>query len=72
VHPNCSSTVTIGCFQASAGFDGDLLQIMPWPSSRHMTEHELRAIYVYLSAMPCIAGPAGVLHNDCILKCAAS
>jgi hypothetical protein len=67
VHPNCSSTVTTGCFPASAGFDGDLLQIMPWPSLRHMTERELRAIYVYLSAIPCIAGPiSGVLHNDCI------
>jgi hypothetical protein len=67
VHPNCSSTVTTGCFPASAGFDGDLLQVMPWPSLRHMTERELRAIYVYLSAIPCIAGPiSGVLHNDCI------
>jgi hypothetical protein len=26
----------------------------------------LQAIYAYLSAVPCIAGPAtGVLHNDC-------
>jgi hypothetical protein len=34
---------------------------------RHMTEHELRAIYEYLSAIPCIARPStGVLHNDCI------
>jgi hypothetical protein len=67
VHPNCSSLVTTGCFPASVPFDGDLLQIMPWPSLRHMTEHELRAIYEYLGAIPCITGPTtGVLHNDCI------
>jgi len=31
-----------------------------------MRERDLRAIYEYLSAIPCIAGPpAGVLHNDC-------
>jgi hypothetical protein len=40
------------------------LQIMPWPEDRHMTEHELRAIYEYLSAVPCIVG-TGVTHNDC-------
>ena len=33
---------------------------------RHMTEHELRAIYEYLSAIPCIEGPTtDVLQNDC-------
>jgi hypothetical protein len=67
VHPNCSSLVTTGCFPASVPFDGDLLQIMPWPSLRHMTQHELRAIYEYLGAIPCITGPTtGVLHNDCV------
>jgi hypothetical protein len=59
--------VTTGCYPASVPFDGDLLQIMPWPSLRHMTQHELRAIYEYLGAIPCITGPTmGVLHNDCI------
>ena len=39
---------------------------MPWPEDRHMTEHEIRAIYEYLSTIPCITGPAtGALHNDC-------
>jgi hypothetical protein len=69
VHPNCSDTTITAsstCFPANFSFDGDLLQIMPWSSLRHMTGHELRAIYEYLSAVPCIAGPAtGVLHNDC-------
>jgi hypothetical protein len=68
-HPNCTDpTITSSstCFPANLPFDGDLLQIMPWPEDRHMTEHEMRAIYEYLSAVPCIAGPAtGILHNDC-------
>ena len=48
-------------------FDGALLQIMPWPIYHNMTNHDLRAIYEYLSAVPCIAGPPAPspLHNDC-------
>src|SRR5713101_4941706 len=48
-------------------FDGSLLQIMPWPTFQNMTDHDLRAVYEYLSAIPCIAGPAAPspLHNDC-------
>jgi hypothetical protein len=69
LHPNCADptiTSSTTCFPANLPFDGDLLQIMPWPEDRHMAEHEMRAIYEYLSAVPCIAGPAtGVLHNDC-------
>jgi hypothetical protein len=40
----------------------DLLQTMPWPVYRNMTDDDLRAIYEYLSAIPCIAtaeGPGG-------------
>jgi hypothetical protein len=66
LHPTCSSNVLVGCFPAFLPFDGDLLQIMPWPVYQHMSTRELRAIYEYLSAIPCIAGPStGVLHNDC-------
>jgi hypothetical protein len=48
-------------------FDGDLLQIMPWPIYHNMTDRDLRAIYEYLSAIPCITGPSAPspLHNDC-------
>lgn len=48
-------------------FDGNLLQIMPWPLFQSMTVHDLRAIYEYLSAIPCIEGPPApsILHNDC-------
>ena len=47
-------------------FNGAVLQIMPW-IYRNMTDHDLRAIYEYLSAIPCIAGPPkpSPLHNDC-------
>ena len=66
LHPNCSATVTTDCFPAMQPFNGDLLQIMPWPAYQHMSQRYIRAIYEYLSAIPCIAGPpTGVLHNDC-------
>ena len=66
VHPNCSATRTTDCFPAGQPFNGDLLLIMPWFAFQDMTDHDLRAIYEYLSAIPCISGPAtGVLHNDC-------
>lgn len=65
-HPNCSATVTTNCFPAFQPFDGDLLQIMPWPVYQNMGDRDLRAIYEYLSAVPCIGGPpSGPLHNDC-------
>ena len=31
---------------------GQLLQVMPWPVFRNMSDRELRAIYAYLSAVP--------------------
>ena len=31
---------------------GPLLQVMPWPTFRKMTDHDLRAIYEYLRAIP--------------------
>lgn len=31
---------------------GSLLQVMPWPIYRNMTNRDLRAIYEYLSAIP--------------------
>ena len=69
LHPNCSDptiTASTTCYPVNLSFNGDLLQIMPWPALRHLTEYQLRAIYEYLRAIPCITGPAtGVLHNDC-------
>src|ERR1700687_2054983 len=68
LHPNCSATRTTNCIPAFTGIDGDLLQIMPWPAYQSMTDHDLLAIYTYLSAIPCIEGPKdpkNPLHNDC-------
>ncbi len=39
---------------------GPLLQVMPWPEFQDMTDHDLRAIYEYLSAIPCIEGDPGL------------
>src|SRR6202140_1989955 len=65
LHPNCSATVTTNCFPPPV--DGALLQVMPWPIYRNMTDRDLLAIYEYLSPIPCIAGPPAPspLHNDC-------
>jgi hypothetical protein len=58
LHPNCSDTITTNCFPADPlnPVDGDLLQIMPWPNYQEMTDHEIRAMYEYLRAIPCIQG----------------
>jgi hypothetical protein len=53
--------------------DGNLLQIMPWATFSHLTDHDITAIYEYLSSIPCIdntlvPGPAGdpnELRNQC-------
>jgi hypothetical protein len=39
---------------------GPLLQVMPWPQFQEMTDNDLRAIYEYLSAIPCIEGDPGL------------
>lgn len=60
LHPNCSATVTTNCFPQNPppmpSVDGDLLQVMPWPNFKDLTDHEIRAIYEYLKAVPCIHG----------------
>ena len=65
LHPNCSATVTTNCFPAQQPFNGDLLLIMPWPDFESLTEHELRAIYEYLRAIPCLEGTAAGQLNEC-------
>ncbi len=54
LHPTCTGAPNPGCVPKP--FDGDLLQIMPWPFYQHMTDHDIRAIYEYLKAIPCIQG----------------
>jgi hypothetical protein len=57
LHPNCSATVTTNCFPhgpALPPFNGDLLQVMPWPAYRDWTDRDLLAVYEYLKAIPCV------------------
>src|SRR6266852_6581409 len=57
LHPTCPvGTVNPGCVPQP--FDGRLLQVMPWFAFKNLTDHDLQAIYEYLSAIPCIEGPA--------------
>ena len=65
LHPPCAAGQTTNCL--APPFDGNKLQIMPWPEYQNLTEHDIRAIYEYLSAVPCIEGPPAPseLHNDC-------
>jgi len=62
-HRPCSATVTTNCLPRP--FDGDLLQIMPWPDFKSMSDRDLRAIYEYLSAIPCLEGGPGEPANRC-------
>jgi hypothetical protein len=39
---------------------GPFLQVMPWPSFQNMTDRDIRAIYEYLGAIPCIEGDPGL------------
>ena len=65
LHPTCTGAPNTGCIPAK--FHGDLLQIMPWPNFKDLTDHEMRAIYEYLKVIPCIQGnypgPGGAFAN---------
>lgn len=65
LHPTCTGAPNGNCIPAP--FNGSLLQVMPWPVHRNMTDRDLKAIYEYLSSIPCNPGPPApsVLHNDC-------
>ncbi len=53
LHPNCNgTTITSNCFNPP--FNGNLLQVMPWPDLQELTDHDLHAIYTYLTAIPCV------------------
>ncbi|MEO5922285.1 MAG: cytochrome C [Bryobacteraceae bacterium] len=45
------------------GFDPDhltpVLQVMPWPVHRNMTDNDLQAIYEFLTSIPCVEGNPG-------------
>jgi hypothetical protein len=76
IHPTCRSdtdpNIVLGvCIPPPV--DGSKLQVMPWPLFHNMTDHQIEAIYEYLSAIPCIdntfspppAGAPNELRNDC-------
>jgi len=76
IHPTCQSdtdpNIVLGvCIPPPV--DGSKLQVMPWPVFHNMTDHQIAAIYEYLSAIPCIdntfspppAGAPNQLRNDC-------
>ena len=54
LHPTCTGAPNSGCIPKP--YDGDLLQIMPWPNFKHLTDQDTRAIYEYLKAIPCLQG----------------
>jgi len=56
LHLNCGGSVTDNCYLPPV--NGAVLQVMPWPLYRHMTDRQLTAIWTYLSTVPCNA------HND--------
>jgi len=63
VHPTCMGPPDGKCIPPP--FNGDLLQIMPWPIFLNMTDDDLTAIYTYLSAIPCVEGGPGEPPNRC-------
>lgn len=76
IHPPCRSetdpNIALGiCIPPPV--DGSKLQVMPWPLLHNMTDHQIEAIYEYLSAIPCIdntfspppEGAPNELRNDC-------
>src|SRR5271155_5708757 len=75
IHPTCTTSSPTpspaNCIPPPV--DGSLLQVMPWPDFQDMTDQDLKAIYAYLSAIPCIdnktstppAGAPNELRNNC-------
>src|SRR4051812_11820807 len=57
-HPTCMDN-KLGPNCVPFPFNGEKLQIMPWPTYAKMTHHDLRAIYEYLRAIPCLEGDPG-------------
>ena len=39
---------------------GPYLQVMPWPVYQSMSDNDIRAVYEYLSTIPCVEGDPGL------------
>jgi len=63
LHPTCSGAPDGTCIPAP--FDGTLLQVMSWPVYRNLSDDDLKAIYAYLSSIPCLEGGPGEPANRC-------
>ncbi len=61
-HPTCP-TNTPNCLLPP--FNGALLQVMPWQAFQDMTDRQLKAIYTYLSSIPCLEGGPGEPPSRC-------
>ena len=64
IHPTCQGAPDGKCLPPP--FNGDLLQIMPWPAYGNMTDRDLQSIYEYLAAIPCIEGGPNEPANRCV------
>jgi hypothetical protein len=63
-HPTCQGTAnTANCVLPP--FNGAVLQVMRWPAFSNMTDRQLTAMYIYLSAIPCLEGGPGELPGRC-------
>lgn len=62
-HPSCSGSITNDCL--AFPFNGDLLQVMPWPNFQNLTDRQIAAIYTFLSAIPCLEGGPGEPPGRC-------
>jgi hypothetical protein len=62
-HPSCASSTSTNCL--AFPFNGDVLQVMPWPAFQNMTDRQLTAIYTYLSTLPCVEGGPGEPPSRC-------
>lgn len=51
VNPTTSKVVTDNCYDPPV--NGALLQVMPWAKFQYMTDYQIKAIWTYLSAIPC-------------------
>jgi hypothetical protein len=51
--------------QDSTPTSPELLQVMPWPLFQDLTDHDLRAMYEYLRAIPCIPDSPGLRPHPC-------
>ena len=69
-HPACPSLGVEGCIDTTKSPDDpSLLQIMPWPIFGKMSDGDLRAVYEYLSAIPCISHAGTSLPDNIKQTC---